>query len=774
MIKINKLNKYYNKRATNEIHVINDVSLELPDKGIIALFGQSGSGKTTLLNAIGGLDRVDSGSIDIDGHTFEKYNSVEWDALRNREIGYIFQSYNLVEDMSVYDNLDLALKLAGVADQKKREERILHTLDAVGILKYKKRRPTSLSGGQQQRVVIARAICKHPKIIIADEPTGNLDDRNTIAVMDIIKQISKYCLVVLVTHEPKLVEYYADEEIEVVDGKIANRRVISSSGNLDVVYAATIYLKDLNKSEAKADNAEVAVYSDVENADNVKITLIRKNDKYYIKLDNDAGRKVQYVDRDSEVVLKDEHYVPRDKSEEVSLIDLNIIKPVETGAKEAPIISAKQALKDGFAKLFSSTTRAKRRKRQVGLAIFVMTAILICTAFGMLAKVLLLEPEEYIKYDDNYYVIILNRKNSSYEDVKKIAATDGVRTVVPDNILMKTVYIEAPSFMQANNRKLALANSFAYAPIEKFDGELIYGRKPVKEGEVIIDEMSFDVRKYLGNENLDSYGYQSVKDLLGKEISFIGTTKTVEIVGIANTGSLSMWMYEKDFYTFVNSNIGNASIGGGGAYYGAYDIAPSPSSGAEAEIDVDAVKKAVWDSKFSTYDQNNVYVYFYADSDAVLSSFADYKVKEVRPFEKQQAQESKLNEMVGMLTFSLVMLAVSMIAMFFMQRSSTFSRIREIGVLRSIGASKRNIYKIFFYELVAVIICSTMVGYFIGVYLTAELAKSAIGLTMFKFNFFIAIVALAVTVGFNILFGMLPVIGLLRKTPAEILSKYDI
>ena len=230
MIKINSLNKYFNKGKQNEIHVINDISLELPSSGMVAIFGKSGCGKTTLLNTIGGLDNFKSGNITIDDNDVSHKN----DDIRNKYIGYIFQNYNLNNNQSCFENVANALKLCGITDEDVIKERVMASLKNVGMEKYSKRTPDSLSGGQQQRIAIARAIVKNPKIILADEPTGNLDENNTILIMNLLKAISKEHLVVLVTHEESLVNYYCNKIIHLSDGKVVNIEDNYNIENLNV------------------------------------------------------------------------------------------------------------------------------------------------------------------------------------------------------------------------------------------------------------------------------------------------------------------------------------------------------------------------------------------------------------------------------------------------------------------------------------------------------------------------------------------------------------
>ncbi|MEG2351547.1 MAG: ATP-binding cassette domain-containing protein, partial [Bacilli bacterium] len=180
MIIVENVNKYFNKHKKNQIHVINNTSMKLEDSGLVSILGSSGSGKTTLLNAIGGLDKVNSGKIYINDKKITRRLVSKVDEIRNLNIGYIFQNYNLINNMSVYDNIALVLKMIGIKDKKEIKTRVDYVLEKVGMYRYRNRLAEMLSGGERQRVGSARAIVKNPSIIIADEPTGNLDSKNTI------------------------------------------------------------------------------------------------------------------------------------------------------------------------------------------------------------------------------------------------------------------------------------------------------------------------------------------------------------------------------------------------------------------------------------------------------------------------------------------------------------------------------------------------------------------------------------------------------------------
>ena len=215
-IKVENIVKTFNRHSRNANKVLKGVSFELPDKGLVCIFGKSGSGKTTLLNIIGGLEKADSGKVYIDGEC----TSGKTDKIRNAKIGFIFQNYYLEKGYTIAETLRNQMIIAGFKDEKEIERRTEDALKLVDMERFKNKLGDALSGGQQQRVAIARAIVKGSDIILADEPTGNLDAENTMKVMDILKEISKTQLVVIVTHEVSLIKKYADSHIKIVDGEL--------------------------------------------------------------------------------------------------------------------------------------------------------------------------------------------------------------------------------------------------------------------------------------------------------------------------------------------------------------------------------------------------------------------------------------------------------------------------------------------------------------------------------------------------------------------------
>lgn len=218
MLKLDNIKKSYHTGDFTQ-HALKGVSLEFRKNEFVAILGPSGSGKTTLLNIIGGLDRYDSGDLIINGKSTQKFSDTEWDAYRNNCIGFVFQSYNLINHISVLQNVEMGMTLSGVSATV-RKKKALEVLERVGLKNHAHKKPNQLSGGQMQRVAIARALANDPDIILADEPTGALDTETSIQIMELIKEIAKDKLIIMVTHNPELAKNYANRIVEFKDGDL--------------------------------------------------------------------------------------------------------------------------------------------------------------------------------------------------------------------------------------------------------------------------------------------------------------------------------------------------------------------------------------------------------------------------------------------------------------------------------------------------------------------------------------------------------------------------
>ena len=229
MLKLVNIRKNYYAGSTT-VEALNGVSIEFRKNEFVSVLGQSGCGKTTLLNIIGGLDKYTEGDLIINGKSTKLFKDRDWDNYRNHSIGFIFQSYNLIPHQSVLSNVELALTLSGVSKAERRR-RASEALDKVGLSDQKNKRPNEMSGGQMQRVAIARALVNNPEILLADEPTGALDSETSVQIMDLLKEIAKDRLVIMVTHNPELAEKYSTRIVRLLDGKIIDDTMPYSSEN---------------------------------------------------------------------------------------------------------------------------------------------------------------------------------------------------------------------------------------------------------------------------------------------------------------------------------------------------------------------------------------------------------------------------------------------------------------------------------------------------------------------------------------------------------------
>ena len=218
MLEVRHLVKDYDT-GTNVVHALKDVSLAFRDSEFVSILGQSGCGKTTFLNIIGGLDQYTSGDLIINGRSTKNYTDKDWDTYRNHRVGFVFQNYNLITHQSVLSNVELALTLTGVGKEERRK-RAIEVLKKVGLEDQLDKKPTQMSGGQMQRVAIARALINNPDILLADEPTGALDSQTSVQIMELLKEIAKDRLVIMVTHNPELARQYSTRIIRLFDGVV--------------------------------------------------------------------------------------------------------------------------------------------------------------------------------------------------------------------------------------------------------------------------------------------------------------------------------------------------------------------------------------------------------------------------------------------------------------------------------------------------------------------------------------------------------------------------
>ena len=279
MLEIKNVYKTYSSKNGVTHRALENVSLKFANKGLIFILGKSGSGKSTLLNMIGGLDDYDRGDVLFNGRSFSTFKEEDFNFYRNSCVGFIFQDFNLVNSLSVFDNVALSLDLQG---KKVNEKEVDEILKQMNVYSLKNRKVNELSGGQRQRVAIARALIKDPQIILADEPTGSLDSENSDSISEIIKNLSKDRLVIVVTHNKELAYQYGDRIIEIKDGFVL-KDVSRKDENDTKKSASTLASSNLvivNKNEKISD----------ENINDLNITISEKRQDYYLVVDSNKKR----------------------------------------------------------------------------------------------------------------------------------------------------------------------------------------------------------------------------------------------------------------------------------------------------------------------------------------------------------------------------------------------------------------------------------------------------------------------------------------------------
>ncbi len=549
MIKISGLNKYFNKGKPNEIHVINDVTLELPERGMVAVFGKSGCGKTTLLNVIGGLDGFSSGDVTLDGNSMKGGS----DTLRNKYIGYIFQNYNLNKNVSCFENVADALRLCGMRDEQKITERVMAALANVGLENYHSRTPDTLSGGQQQRVAIARAIVKNPRIILADEPTGNLDDANTVLVMDLLKEISRDHLVVLVTHEANLVDFYCDTVIELRDGRVEEVRSNQAANGYSARGKNDIYLGELDKKQLSDGNAQIEFYGESPD-EPIKIKVINNGGRLYLKIDTP---KVQVLDAYSEVKLHEGAYEQKQsKIAEKSRIDMSALPAVE-GEHFGRLFEMKSAVVSGYAENFKKGKRGKKVLRAC-LALFAAVVVFMSAVFGT-ALVGISDTDK--SYNHNVFYLYL--PDGEHSD-KLLAALNsegsGIDYIRMDyanpngDLQLKFLTGFFETFSTQSHNEAFLANGVLLGADLVKDSELLAGKKDnLAHNEMVITSRVADT--LIENSSLGYIDdYDSLVGLLCEDIAIDGGS--AKIAGVVRSNETAAYLDELAMAKYVLANSG--------------------------------------------------------------------------------------------------------------------------------------------------------------------------------------------------------------------------
>ena len=810
MLRLESVNKYFNKRKQNEIHVIKNTSLEMENSGLVALLGPSGCGKTTLLNVIGGLDKVNGGRVFVNGKQLTGTSSGRIDKIRNLNIGYIFQNYNLVDNMTVFENVAIALKMVGVKDKKEIEEKVNYVLEKVGMYRYRNRYADMLSGGERQRVGIARAIVKDPAIVIADEPTGNLDSKNTLEVMNIIKAISVDRLVILVTHEEELANFYASRIIRIRDGEVVSDEMNKSGDDLDYKVDNKIYLKDIkDHKRLKTGNYNIDFYNDSNSP--VSIDIVVKNGNIYIRTKDEKGR-LEVIDDHSGIELVDDHYRQLSKDEAVDgSFDPAKLKAVGE-RKYSSIISLVEAVRKGF-----KTVSGYNALKKVLLVGFLISAMFItysvCNIFGVLN----ITDDEFVGADKSYISIV--DKKVEVDKYLEYEKNENFKYIMPGDSM---IVLDMPfnEYMQTADASAGIEGSLS--DVGKLTvSDLAYGELSSNDKEIVVDKMILD--KAIDEQMTAAAGYDTVDKFVGEEIK-VENLGTLTIVGVAdkespciyasqdifinllaNAASSSNELWDKDVsdegINVIDYNLkkDDVKLTKGSWPKKSYEVIVNEKYKDEFKIGktinekVNGKKLKVvgyysdkYDSDYFLVSNNTVkYALIKSKSNITIAPVdkkqaieelkaQDVNVKDTYEESREKYRKQMWDSIVSVLVMAGVILLISFIEIFLIIRASFLSRVKEVGVFRAIGVKKGDIYRMFAGEILAITTMAGLPGLVFMSFVMYKLSISRFFEDMFLVNPAVIGICFVLVYGFNLLFGLIPVYRTIRKTPAAILSRTDV
>ena len=690
MIFANNLRKNY-----GTLEVINDTTLKLSKKGMVAFLGESGSGKTTLVNVLGGLDSYKSGSISYDDTKFLKYQMDKVDTYRRNHFGYIFQNYNILEDKTVSENLLLALHIIGIYDEKECEKRIKNALEAVGLYKFRKKLAGALSGGQMQRVSIARALVKHNDVIIADEPTGNLDSESTRQIIRILKKLSINSLIILVTHDISLANTYADYIYHIKDGKISD------------------YKENNLKDNEKEDNFtyDDSFYEPIIKKDRAKFGLLLKEEFCNFFNDKVKGKIFKFAFFLIGIIF----------------MVINVLVTTNNPNKINDI-----AARNDVYTLKISSFQTKEN------------------IYSELARV----------YDLGYIDDIYSNNQSGSLKIKM-----GVSTSI----------------------KLDYSNVYNQTLIKD---SLIIGKRPENTNEVVITSKMAD-------ELTKSKYYRSYDEIIGLKL-FLNES----IVGIAKNDQAYIYKLNQTYNSanyYYNSGIYNFEIYDdslqieGNKPKSLNDIVVSSQFLINKGLKVGQTLNN-GDKICGSFDNRKEIVYGLSDrifiqsieSEEVDCTINDLtRLKGYQTFEVTNKYENisennldNYNQSKYInLTIEIILIIICAIYLIFTMKSKMLQDIYEIGVRRELGQKRISIILNYILKSFVTLTLTIIIGYILStlIYIFIALRVNSFGGNIpVLYNSLSTYLIILIIYVMGIIFGIIPVLLLLKHTPAEIVKKYDI
>lgn len=810
MIKVNNLQKYYNKGKKNEQHVLNNISLEFGNTGLVCILGESGSGKTTLLNTIGGLDDFAEGTLQINDTVLKSYKQKQIEPVRNEHFGYIFQNYYLLKDYSVSYNVKIALNRYNLSE-KEKDERTKYILDLLGIGKYKNKPVSKLSGGQQQRVSIARALVKAPDIILADEPTGNLDEENTIRTMTILKKISKECLVLLVTHEKRIAKFFGDRIIEICDGKVV-RDENNTASTYERSDDSNIYLKEFEPDNIENGYSRFNIYYKKHEAPpSINMNMVWKDGKLYIQ--NLSDYDIIFEGEENGIQILDTER-PSLEMEEIENLSYDLERLPDKGNAKLPFHE--------IWRIAMSNIRLMGKKQIFITIILIAAAVMLSITAAKFTNMVSISEEKIVSTDSHYTRIDFNNISVfDHDDHLKVLqfawkyldGNDyGYAFFVPDG----KVSIIGEGFEQIKNLKQTVYNA-SYVPLDFLKKEdLVYGKMPELRNEVVLDLQV--VKNLIASKGVVTTNFKTPENFIGATLKTPRYKVEMTITGISDTHEPALYCGQNILLGFPQKGYKIASLDElKKEYPGKYDDA----SLADNEI---LIRDGLYDSmkleKDTEYrigdDYKNIYniTGTFTDDigvDYVLSDKGCLNIRDLMVFELKTCMvysdnpKSAINKLKGIkdksmnvfkmsLTIphddeikayreantgdvdasSLVTIAIvviSIIMVYFTIKSNAISHSEELTVYSLLGISKGSILKSYIIEMVLLTSYTSLPS----VLVTSGVIKfigsiPSLGITML-FPWWAVLLLIIVIYTAHAIISILPVYGILSKPPATLAVK---
>lgn len=759
MLELKNINKSY-KTGNFVQHALKNVNLSFRKNEFVAILGPSGSGKTTLLNIIGGLDRYDSGDLIINGKSTKKFKATEWDSYRNNCVGFIFQSYNLISHISVLENVEMALTLSSYK-RKNKKEKALEALEKVGLKDHAYKKPNQLSGGQMQRVAIARSLVNDPDIILADEPTGALDSATSVQIMNLIKEIAKDKLVIMVTHNPELAKDYANRIIEFKDGEILSdsNPINSEEENLGKVHIKKTVLSYLSAIHLSFNNIKTKKGRTFLTAFAASIGIIG----IALILSLSTGFQLQI-----------------DKFEKSTL-------------SQMPITISSQAMQMDESTIEEQMQTNTDKKDKY-------------------------PSEKVVKPTESVVEKMIHTNNITSDYLNYIDSID-------KNILSGISYLKKTSLnlvtvdKDNNYKKIDMSNNMSYQlfPTRTSEKEtgVVEDNYDVLAGSIDSKEigliLAIDSKNSVDKSLIESLGFDSTKnisfnDILNKEIKLVINNDYYKQLGanfIPDTDYEKMYNSENSITVKIKAIIRGKEdkemfTNQAAIYYTGALVDKIISINKESdivkkqeELDYNILTGANFDE---TTTKNDVLAYLGADEiPAVIYLYPkDFKSKDkitsyLDKYNKNKKDEDKITYTdmaklmsslssgimdaitVVLIAFSSISLVVSSIMIAIITYISVLERTKEIGILRALGARAKDITRVFNAETMLIGLCSGILGLVIAYLLTFpanRIIENLSGLaSVAKLNPIHALILLLISVSLTVLSGFIPAKMASKKDP---------